>query len=126
MKLSESLYLKNKSVSILEIVSDKEYNFHVVINESNAFDCFFDDKVSKEEFGHDQFSPMLRYCESSLQNNECPVKSIIFMFTSQAYRGQHEDTAENRALIKINGDSISGSGEFCDILAEMSSAGNES
>ena len=98
----------------------------MVINESNVFDCFFDDKVSKEEFGHDQFSPMLRYCESRLQNNECPVESIISMFTSQAFRGQHEDTTENRALIKINGDSISGSGEFCDILAQMSSTGNES
>ena len=34
--LKQSLYLKNKSVSILEIVSEKEYDFHVVINESNV------------------------------------------------------------------------------------------
>ena len=53
-------------------------------------------------------------------------KSIISIFTSQAFRGHHEDNAENRALIKINGDSISGSGEFCNILVEMSWVGNES
>ena len=94
-------------------------------------DCFFDPifvdpKIPKEVFGHDQFSPMLRYCESRLQNNECSVESIISMFTSQAFKGQHEDTAENRAIIKINGDSISGSNDFCDFLAEMTSTGNES
>ena len=33
--------------------------------------------------------------------------------------------AENRAIIKINGDSISGAEEFCDILAEMTVSGNE-
>ena len=48
------------------------------------------------------------------------------MFTSQTFRGQHEDTAENRAIIKINGDSISGSESFCDTLAEMSFEGVES
>ena len=68
---------------------------------------------------------MLRFCESRLQNNECPVESIISMFSSQTYRGQDEDTVENRAIIKINGDSISGSDDFCRILAEMSSTGNE-
>ena len=76
--------------------------------------------MSKETFGNDLLSPILRLCEARLQNNECPVESIISMFTSQTFRGQHEDTAENRAIIKINGDSISGSESFCDTLAEMS------
>ena len=107
-------------------VDNKEYEFHVVLNESNVLDSFFDPKVPKEVFGHDQLSPMLRYCESRLQNNECPVESIISMFTSQAFKGQHEETAENRAIIKINGDSISGSDDFCHILAEMTSIGNGS
>ena len=69
---------------------------------------------------------MLSYCAPRLDNNECPVESIISMFTSQAFKGQHEDTAENRAIIKINGDSISGSNDFCDFLVEMKSTGNES
>ena len=107
-------------------VDNKEYEFHVVLNESNVLDSFFDPKVPKEVFGHDQLSSMLRYCESRLQNNECPVESIISMFTSQAFKGQHEETAENRAIIKINGDSISGSDDFCHILAEMTSIGNGS
>ena len=98
---------------------------HVVLNESNVFDCFFDRKVDKNVFGHDQFSPMYRYLESRIQNNECPVESIISMFENQTFRNQHEDTAENRAIIKINGDSISGAEDFCDILAEMTVSGNE-
>ena len=108
-------------------VNDERYNLHVVLNESNVFDCFFDPKVPKELFGHDQLSPLVRYCESRLQNNECPVESIISMFTSQAFtgKGQHEETAENRAIIKINGDSISGSEDFCHVLAEMTSTGND-
>ena len=47
------------------------------------------------------------------------------MFTSQAFKGQHTETAENRAIIKINDDSISGSEDFCHILAEMTSTGND-
>ena len=98
---------------------------HIVLNESNVLDCFFDPKVPKELFGHDQLSPIIRYCESRLQNNESLVESIISMFTSQAFKGQHEETAENRAIIKINDDSISGSEDFCHVLAEMTSTGND-
>ena len=68
-------------------------------------------------FGHDQFSPIYRYLESRIQNNECPVESIISMFEKRTFRNQHEDTAENRAIIKIHGDSISG--------AEMTVSSNE-
>ena len=68
---------------------------------------------------------MYRYLESRIQNNECPVESIISMFEKQTFRNQHEDTAEKRAIIKINGDSISGAEGFCDILAEMTVSGNE-
>ena len=47
------------------------------------------------------------------------------MFTSQAFKGQHEETAENRSIIKINGDSISGFEDFCHVLVEMTSTGND-
>ena len=47
------------------------------------------------------------------------------MFEKRTFRNQHEDTAENRAIIKINGDSISGAEDFCDILAEMTVSSNE-
>ena len=47
------------------------------------------------------------------------------MFEKRTFRNQHEDTAENRAIIKINGDSISRARDFCDILAEMTVSGNE-
>ena len=99
---------------------------HVVLNELNVMDSFFDKKVSKDIFGNDLLSPIFRLCESRLQNNDCPVESIISMFTPQTFRIQHKDTAENRVIIKINGDSISGSEAFCDILAEMSFEGVES
>ena len=81
---------------------------------------FFDQKVKVETLGNDSLSPMIRLCESLYQNNECPVESIISIFQSQAFRGQHEETAENRAFIKCNGDTISGGQEFCGILASMS------
>ena len=41
------------------------------------------------------------------------------MFENQTFRNQHEDTAEKRAIIKINAE------DFCDILAEMTVSGNE-
>ena len=81
---------------------------------------FFDPKVKVGTLGNDLLSPMLRLCESLCQNNECPVESIISIFQSQAFRGQHEETAENRAFIKCNGDTISGGQEFCGILPNMS------
>ena len=96
---------------------------HVVINECNVLKTFFDHKVNVEIFGDNELSPMLRLCESLCQNNECPVESIISMFSAQAFRGQHEDTAENRAIIKINGDTIVGAEDFCSVLAEMSVKG---
>ena len=65
----------------------------------------------------------MRLCEALCQNNECPVESIISIFSSQSFRGQHEDTAENRAFIKINGDTIGGAEDFCKVLAEMSVKG---
>ena len=65
----------------------------------------------------------IQNCESLCQNNECPVESIISIFSSQTFRGQHEDTAENRSFIKINGDSIAGSEDFCSALAKMSVQG---
>ena len=42
------------------------------------------------------------------------------MRPSQTFQNQHESAAKNRAIIKINGDSISGAQSFCDILSEMS------
>ena len=48
------------------------------------------------------------------------MESIISIFQSQEFRGQHEETAENRAFIKCNGDTISGGQEFCGILANIS------
>ena len=68
---------------------------------------------------------MYRYLEFRIQNNEYPVKSIISMFENQTFRNQHKDTAENRAIIKIDGESISGAEDFCDILAEMTVSCNE-
>ena len=105
--------------------NDEKFLMHVVLNESNVLDCFFDKKVDKDVFGHDQFSPMYRYLESRMQNNECPVESIISMFEKQTFHNQHEDTAEKRAIIKINRDSICATGDFCDILAEMTVSGKE-
>ena len=93
---------------------------HVVMNECNVLHSFFDPKVKVGTLGNDLLSPMLRLCESLCQNNECPVESIISIFQSQAFRGQHEETAENRVFIKCNGDTISGGQEFCGILANMS------
>ena len=77
--------------------SDEKFLMDVLLNEYNVFDCFFDKKVDKNVFGHDQFSPMYRYLESRMQNNECPFESIISMFENQTFRNQHENTAENRA-----------------------------
>ena len=96
---------------------------HVVMNECNVLHSFFDPKVKVETLGNDSLSPMIRLCESLCQNNECPVESIISIFQSQAFRGQHEETAENCAFIKFNGDTISGGQEFCRILAKMSVQG---
>ena len=96
---------------------------HIVINECNVVNTFFDPKVPVEVFGNNKLSPMFRLCESLCQNNECPVESIISIFSSQTFRGQHEDTAENRSFIKINGDSIAGSEDFCSALAKMSVQG---
>ena len=45
------------------------------------------------------------------------------MFSVQAFRGQHEETAENRAIIKINGDTIAGAEAFCHVLDEMNDKG---
>ena len=45
------------------------------------------------------------------------------MFSAQAFRGQHEETAEHRAFIKINGDTIAGAEDFCGVLAKMSVKG---
>ena len=81
--------------------NDEKFLKHVVLNEYNVLDCFFDWKVDKNVFGHDQFSPIYRYLESRKQNNQCPVKSIISMFEKRTFPNQHEDTAENRAIIKI-------------------------
>ena len=109
----------------LPTTNDEKFLMHVVLNESNVLDCFFDWKVDKNVFGHDQFSPIYRYLESRIQNNECPVESVISMFEKRTFRNQHEDTAENMAIIKINGDSISGAEDFCDVLAEMTVSGDE-
>ena len=49
--------------------------------------------------------------------------SSRFSLRMQTFRGQHEDTAENRSFIKINGDSIAGSEDFCSALAKMSVQG---
>ena len=98
-------------------------SIHVVLNECNVFRSFFDPKVPVGIFGDNQLSPVVRLCESLCQNNECPVESIISMFSAQAFRGQHEETAENRAIIKINGDTIADAEDFCRVLAEMSVKG---
>ena len=45
------------------------------------------------------------------------------MFSARNFRSQHEETAENRAIIKINGDTIAGAEDFCHVLAEMSVKG---
>ena len=96
---------------------------HVVLNECNVFNTFFDPKIPIDTFGNNDLSPLVRLCEALCQNNECPVESIISIFSSQAFRGQHEDTAENRAIIKINGDTIGGAEDFCTVLSEMSTTG---
>lgn len=98
----------------------KVEKIHVVINECNVWKTFFDPKVAVKTFGDNKLSPMFRLCESLCQNNECPVESIISMFSSQTFRGQHENTAEYRAFIKINGDTIAGSEDICSVLAKMS------
>ena len=94
-----------------------------MLNECNVFRSFFDPKVSVGIFGDNQLSPVVRLCESLCQNNECPVESIISMFSAQTFRGQHEETAENRAIIKINGDTIAGVEDACPLMAEMSVKG---
>ena len=93
---------------------------HVVMNECNVLHSFFDPKIKVGISGNDSLSPIIRLCESLCQNNECPVESIISIFQSQAFRGQHEETAENRAFIKCNVGTIIGGQEFCEILANMS------
>ena len=60
---------------------DEKFLTHVVLNELNVLDCF----------GHDQLS---RYLESRMQNNECPVESIISMFENETFGNQHENRAE--------------------------------
>ena len=48
--------------------SDEKFLTHVILNKSNVFDCFFDNNVEKNVYGHVQFSPMYRYLESRMQN----------------------------------------------------------
>ena len=96
---------------------------HVVLSECNVFNTFFDPKIEMDTFGNDDLLPLVRLCEALCQNNECPVESIISIFSSQAFRGQHEDTAENRAFIKLNGDTIAGGEDFCEVLSKTSATG---
>ena len=88
---------------------------HVMLNECNMLQSFLDPEVKVETLGNDSLSPMIRLCESLCQNNECLVESIISIF--------YEETAENRAFIKSNGNTISGGQKFCGILASMSVKG---
>ena len=83
-----------------------------MLNECIIFRTFFDSNISVEILGDNQLSPLIRLCESLCQKNECPFESIISMFLAQTFRGQHEDTAENRAFIKINRDTIAGAEDF--------------
>ncbi len=79
LRLATSLSYACDSVTSSD---DSTEEIHVVLNESNVMDSFFDKKVSKDIFGNGLWSPILRLCESRLQNNECLVESIISMFIS--------------------------------------------
>ena len=54
------------------------------------------------------------------------MESVISTFSNQSFRSQSEDTGEDRAFIKINGDNKqTESRRMCKILAKMSVDGIE-
>jgi len=68
---------------------------------------------------------VLRFAESNFQDNECPAESIISLFSNQTFQSQCEDTAEDRAFIKINEDnSLFHSKYMCTSLANMARHGS--
>ena len=102
----------------------KVHEFHVVLDEANVAETFFDDRIKSDIFGNRFYSAVFRFAESTLQDNECPVESVISQFDNQSFRGQCENSGEDRAFIKVNGDpSASRTKEMCMDLALLSVAG---
>ena len=100
-------------------------HFHVVLDEGNVSESFFDKTIDPDIFGNKFYSAVLRFAESKFQDNECPAESIISLFSNQSFQSQSEDTTEDRAFIKINGDSsLSRAKEMCTSLSEMALKGS--
>ena len=75
-------------------------------------------------FGHNHLSALWRLVESKCQNNEAPVESVIGTFANQTFRGQSEQTGEDRAIIKVNGDgNIAGLLKISETVAQASADG---
>ena len=103
---------------------EEEKTFHVVLNEVNVTDTFFDPTVDAEVFGNQHLSALWRLVESRCQNNEAPVESVIGIFANQTFRNQSEVTGEDRAIIKVNGDdNIIGLKKTGEFVAQFSADG---
>ena len=99
-------------------------NLSVVLNEVNVTDTFFDPKVDVRVFGNNHLSALWRLVEARCQNNEAPVESVIGVFANQTFRNQSEETGEDRAIIKVNGDdSIIGLMKTSKLIAQFSADG---
>ena len=79
-------------------------HFHVVLDEGNVSESFFDKTIDPDIFGNKFYSAVLRFPESKFEDNECPAESIISLFSNQSFQSQSEYTTEDKALIKIYGD----------------------
>ena len=90
----------------------------------NVTDTFFDPKVDVRVFGNNHLSALWRLVEVRCQNNEAPVESVIGVFANQTFRNQSEETGEDRAIIKVNGDdSIIGLMKTSKLIAQFSADG---
>ena len=45
---------------------------------------------------------ILRFCFSKFNNNECNIEGFIGALGNQSFINQHEDTLDNRGMIKLN------------------------
>ena len=110
--------------SVEVLLNGNAQTFHVVLNEVNVVESFFDPKVDVGVFGNNHLSALWRLVECKCQNNEAPVESIIGTFSNQTFRSQSEQTGEDRAIIKVNGDgNIAGLLKIAPTIAQLSSEG---
>ena len=121
-------YYKAKIISLTAIEDDFfDFRFHYelkVTSKDFEGEKSFDPKVDVRVFGNNHLSALWRLVEARCQNNEAPVESVIGVFANQTFRNQSEETGEDRAIIKVNGDdSIIGLMKTSKLIAQFSADG---